>query len=281
MKDWRNEVKLYYKENGITLIQGECLEVMNKLIDKNIKFDAIITDPPYGTTACNWDTVIPFEDMWNSLSQLSKNTTPIVLFCKEPFTSNLICSNIKKFKERVDWLKNKSGNGFGVNQRHISVIEDIAVFSYNAKYTFNPQKWLVEEKEFLTQRKTFNEVEVGNTVYSKITRTRQPDDGTRNPINIISCRIPINPAKTKKYSKDVDVRYHSTQKPLKLMEYLIKTYTNEGDTVLDFTCGSGSTLLAAKNLNRKAIGIELDEKYCEIAKKRLLETSNTNVSTDE
>ena len=191
------------------------------------------------------------------------------MFAKEPFTSNLICSNIGNFKERVDWLKNKSGNGFGANQRHISVIEDIVVFSFNNKYTFNPQKWLVSEKEFLTQRKTMKEFECGNTIYQSAKRVRKPDTGERNPINIVTCRVPITPAKTKTYKKEIDIRYHSTQKPLELMEYLIKTYTNEGDIVLDFTMGSGTTGVACKNLNRKFIGIELDETYYNIAKDRI------------
>lgn len=247
----------------------DCLKGMDKMINQGVKVDSIITDIPYGTTACAWDNIIPFDEMWQRLKLLSKSYTPIVLFCKEPFTSKLICSNISIFKERVDWLKNKSGNGFNAKQKHINVLEDMAVFSFNNKYTFNPQKWLVESKEFLTQRKTFNEVEVGNTVYSKIIRKRKPDDGTRNPINIISARVPINPAKTKTYTKDVDVRYHSTQKPIILMEYLLNTYSNENDLVLDFTIGSGTTAITAINTKRKFIGFELDSEYYKLAKDRV------------
>ncbi len=242
---------------------------MDKLVEANIKVDAIITDIPYGTTSCSWDTVIPFEGMWSRLHQIAPKS-PIVLFGKQPFTSNLIMSNASEFRESIVWLKNKSGNGFSANQRHIQVLEDVLVFCEDAKYIFNPQKWLVEDKEFLTQRKTFNEVEVGNNIYSKMKRTRKADTGERNPINIISCRVPFTPSKSKIYSSDIDIRYHPTQKPIKLMEYLINTYTNEGDLILDFTCGSGTTLVAAKNLNRKAIGIELDEEYCKITKDRIL-----------
>jgi len=242
---------------------------MDKLIDKNVIVDCVIADIPYGTTSCSWDSVIPFNDMWGRLNIISKDK-PIILFGKEPFTSELIHSNLKNFRERIDWLKNKSGNGFEAKQKHIQVIEDIIVFCSSAKYTFNPQKWLVAEKEFLTQRKTFNEVEVGNNIYNKIRRTRKPDTGERNPINIISCAVPYTPSKSKQYSQDIDIRYHPTQKPLELMKYLIKTFSNEGDLILDFTMGSGSTGVAAKNLNRRFIGIEIDDTYFEIARKRIL-----------
>jgi len=250
------------------LINGDCLEVMDRLILEGIKVDAIITDIPYGTTACKWDSIIPFDEMWDRLNKLAPKS-PIVLFGKQPFTSNLIMSNPNGFRENVVWLKNKAGNGFSVKQKHIQVLEDILVFSNDIKYTFNPQKWLVADKEFLTQRKTFNEVEVGNNIYSKMTRVRQVDTGERNPINIVSCRVPFNPSKTKTYSKDVDIRYHPTQKPIELMEYLIHTYTNENDIVLDFTMGSGTTGVACVNTNRNFIGIELDEEYFNIAKERI------------
>lgn len=254
---------------NVKLYNGDCLDVMDNLIEQGIKVDAIITDPPYGTTACKWDSVIPFEAMWERLNNISNKNTPIILFGSEPFTSCLIHSNIGKFKERVDWLKNKSGNGFRADQKHIDVIEDIIVFGNSVNYTFNPQKWLVSDKEFLTQRKTFNEVEVGNNIYAPMKRVRKADTGERNPINIVSCRVPFTPAKSKSYSEEVDIRFHPTQKPIDLMEYLIKTYTNEGGIVLDFTMGSGTTGVAALNLNRKFIGIELDEGYFNIAGERI------------
>lgn len=244
---------------------------MDNLIKGGIVVDAVITDIPYGTTACGWDSVIPFEEMWLRLNIIAKDK-PIVLFGKEPFTSELIHSNLTNFRERIDWLKNKSGNGFGAKQKHISVIEDIIVFSTRANYTFNPQKWLVADKEFLTQRKTFNEVEVGNNIYGKMTRTRKSDTGERNPINIISCAIPICPAKSKSYTNtNIDIRYHPTQKPLKLMKYLVETYSNEGDLILDFTMGSGTTGVASKDLGRNFIGIEMDNTYFKIAEKRINE----------
>jgi len=254
----------------IQLYKGDCLEVMDNIIKSNMKVDCVIADIPYGTTSCSWDSVIPFNDMWDRLNIISKDK-PIILFGKEPFTSELIHSNLKNFRERIDWLKNKSGNGFSAKQKHISVIEDIVVFSTSAEYTFNPQKWLVAEKEFLTQRKTFAETEVGNNIYSKMKRVRKPDTGERNPINIISCAVPICTAKSKKYNNsNIDIRYHPTQKPLDLMMYLVETFSNEGDIVLDFTMGSGTTGVACKKLKRKFIGIELDDTYFDIAEKRIL-----------
>lgn len=253
---------------SVDLYNGDCIEEMNKLVEKGNFVDTVITDIPYGTTQCSWDSVIPFEDMWDCLHKICPKG-PIILFAKQPFTSSLIMSNINEYRESITWLKNKSGNGFGYTQKHIAVLEDIVVFCKESKYTFNPQKWLVDSKEFMTQRKTFKEVEVGNNIYNKITRVRKVDTGERNPINIVSCRVPFTPSKDKKYSKDVDLRVHPTQKPIELMEYLVKTFSNENDTVLDFTMGSGSTGVACKNLNRNFIGIEKSDKYFEIAKNRI------------
>lgn len=252
----------------IELYNDDCIERMKKLIDENIIVDSVITDIPYGTTQCSWDSVIPFEDMWNCLHSICP-MGPVVLFAKQPFTSNLIMSNLKEFKESIVWLKNKAGTGFRATQKHISVTEDIIVFSKENNYTYNPQKWLVASKEFMTQRKTFDEVEVGNNIYNKIKRVRKEDTGERNPINIVSCRVPFTPSNDKEYSDEIDLRYHPTQKPLDLMEYLVKTFSNENDVVLDFTMGSGTTGVACKKLNRSFIGIEKDEKYFKIAEKRI------------
>lgn len=250
------------------LLNGDCLELMNKIPNKSI--DAIICDLPYGSTACSWDTIIPFEPLWEQYNRIIKDNGVIILFGSQPFTSQLILSNIKMFREELIWLKNKSGSGLQAKQKHIKVHEEILVFSKNGTYTYNPQKWLVDKKEFLTQRKTFNEIEVGNNIYSKMIKKQKADDGTRNPISIVSCRVPFTPAKGKKYeNEDVDLRVHPTQKPVDLLEYLIKTYTNKGDTILDNCMGSGTTGVAAINLNRNFIGMELDEKYFNIAKERI------------
>lgn len=254
----------------IALKHGDCLELMKEIPSKSI--DMILCDLPYGTTACKWDVIIPFDKLWEQYNRIIKDNGAIVLFGSQPFTSQLILSNIKMFREELIWLKNKSGSGLQAKQKHIKVHEEILVFSKNGTYTYNPQKWLVDKKEFLTQRKTFNEIEVGNNIYSKMIKKQKADDGTRNPISIVSCRVPFTPAKGKKYENEyVDLREHPTQKPVALLEYLIKTYTNEGELVLDNCMGSGSTGIACINTNRNFIGIELNEEYFNIAKKRIEE----------
>lgn len=254
----------------IELKKGDCLELMKSIPDKSI--DMVLCDLPYGTTACKWDTIIPFDKLWEQYNRIIKDNGAIILFGSQPFTSKLILSNEKMFREELVWLKNKSGSGLQAKQKHIKVHENILIFSKSGRYTFNPQKWLVDKKEFLTQRKTFNEIEVGNNIYSKMIKKQTADDGSRNPISIVSCKVPFTPSNSKKYNKDIDLRFHPTQKPIALLEYLIKTYTNEGDIVLDNCMGAGSTGIACINTNRNFIGIELDENYFKIAKKRIEET---------
>lgn len=187
----------------------------------------------------------------------------------------LIQSNICHFREELIWLKNKAGSGMQANQKHIKIHENICVFSKSATYTYNPQKWLIAEKEFITQRETFKENEyIGNQIYGATTRTRKPDTGERNPISIVSCRVPFTPQKSKTYSTDVDLRLHPSQKPLLLIEYLIKTYSNENNLVLDNCMGSGSTGVACKHLQRRFYGIEKEREYFDIAVKRINEENS-------
>lgn len=253
----------------IDLQQGDCLEVMKDIPDKSV--DMILCDLPYGTTACYWDVIIPFNKLWEQYNRIIKDNGAIVLFASEPFGSLLITSNIKNFREEIIWLKNKSGSGLQAKQKHIKVHEKILVFSKSAKYTFNPQKWLVADKEFLTQRKTFNEVYVGNNIYSKMYKKQKADTGERNPLSIVSCRVPFNTSHSKQYAEDIEIRVHPTQKPVQVCEYLIKTFSNKGDIVLDNCMGSGSAGVACINANRSFIGIELDEKSFNIAKERIKE----------
>ena len=175
---------------------------------------------------------------------------------------------MKNYKEEIIWLKNRGGSGLQAKQKHIKVHENIIVFCNDNKYTYNPQKWEVKEKEFLTQRKTFTDYGMGNNVYGGITQKRKADDGLRNPISIIPFKTPITTSKNKTYDKSIDVRFHPTQKPLLLMEYLIKTFSNEGDTILDFTMGVGSTGLECLKNNRNFIGIEIENEYFETCKNR-------------
>ncbi len=231
----------------IDLRLGNCLEVMKTIPSGSI--DAIITDTPYGTTACKWDSVIDFDLMWEQLNRIIKPNGAIVLFGSEPFSSALRMSNIKNYK--YDWIWRKSNvMGFlNAKKRPLKEVENVMVF--NSKI-YNPQGLEINTK-------------------GKNRRGKQTEvTGKYNAVNFSEF---TNYPRTIQYFKN-ERGLHPTQKPIALMEYLIKTYTNENETVLDFTMGSGSTMIACQNLNRNGIGIEMDEGYFEIASKRIEETNN-------
>lgn len=246
----------------IQLLQGDCFERMKEIPDKSI--DAIITDPPYGTTACKWDSVIPFEPMWEQLKRIIKPNGAIVLFGSQPFTSALIMSNVKMFKYCWVWEKDNATNFLSSKYQPMKKHEDIIVFSqmaitYSTKgnMKYYPQ---MESGKAYTQKSGKQKTEKHNAIArSKIEQIITQNSGTRFPCTIL------------KFSRDKS-KIHPTQKPVALMEYLIKTYTNEGETVLDFTAGSGTTGIAALNTNRNAILIEREPEYCEIIKRRIDET---------
>ena len=239
----------------IDLRLGECLEIMKSIPDGSV--DAIITDPPYGTTACKWDSVIPFEPMWEQLNRIIKPNGAIVLFGSEPFSSALRMSNIKNYKYDWIWEKTKASAPMLANKMPMRRHENISVF-YKKLPTYNPQMIFVGIKD---KRKTFTEMNIKYKGYdAKITTKAKKDNGYRHPNTV---QVFNNSNKTN--------LLHPTQKPIALMEYLIKTYTNEGEVVLDFTMGSGTTGVAAKNLNRGFVGIEQDEKYFDIAQERINE----------
>ena len=235
------------------LYKGDCLEVMDRLIEEDIKVNAIITDPPYGTTACKWDAVIPFEPMWERVNKLIKPNGAILLFGSEPFTSRLVCSNLKGFKYRWDWNKKIPSGMSYAKYRPMQQTEDICVFTKNREKTiYNPQ---------MTKRD--KPIKSGGTKHSETAPIKYKDKNFKKTYEY------KNPTTLIEFDKIRTGSLHPTQKPVDLLEYLIKTYTNEGDLILDFTMGSGSTGVACLNTNRKFIGIELDEKYFNIAKDRL------------
>ena len=238
----------------IDLRLGDCLEVMKSIPSGSI--DAIITDPPYGTTACKWDSVIDFELMWEQLNRIIKPNGAIVLFGSEPFSSALRMSNIKNYKH--DWVWDKHiPRGFQVAKyRPMSKLENISIFC-NGRTNYYPIKIKrdkpVTVKNYSKKNKlSSNDIGKYNDSSKSFTYTHKSPDNL-----IVGCWM-ANKGKQ-----------HPTQKPVTLMEYLIKTYTNEGETVLDFTMGSGSTGVAAKNINRNFIGIEQDENYFKIATERI------------
>ncbi|MEE1252094.1 MAG: DNA methyltransferase, partial [Bacteroidales bacterium] len=237
------------------LYNGDCIQIMRKLIDEGVKVDAIITDPPYGTTTCSWDIVIPFSDMWDCIKKIRKKNSPILIFGNEPYNSFLRVSNINEFKYDIYWQKERATNIFQLKKRPAKVIETICVF-YENQPTYNPQMTIY------TGPKRTNKVKDGKLGILIDSQNRKPneynDNGTRYPLQIVQFKRDI-----------LTSNIHPTQKPISLMEYLVKTYTNENDIVLDFTMGSGTTGIACKNLNRNFIGIELDSQYFETAKQRI------------
>ena len=238
---------------SVKLYQGDCLEIMDRLIEQGVKVDAIITDPPYGTTACKWDSVIPFDAMWERLKKLRKENTPIVLFGSEPFSSALRMSNIKEYKYDWVWNKKLAGNAILAKKQPLKFHENIIVF--NSKI-YNPQKTIGKSRRKMTGGMDTNSAE---TIRNSKSFQEEYTNNLYYPQSIQEFSVAGYRGKN----------VHPTQKPIELMEYLIKTYTNEGDTVLDFTMGSGSTGVAALNTNRKFIGIELDENYFNIAEERI------------
>ena len=251
----------------IDLRKGDCLKVMKTIPDSSI--DAIITDPPYGTTACKWDSVIDFELMWEQLNRIIKPNGAIVLFGSEPFSSALRMSNIKNFKYDWIWDKFAFSNPFTTKYQPSKEHEIISVF-YKKHGTYNQQRILRSDKslkrdpigsERIIKREGTN-IEHTNT---KNKNSKVSIDGKRAPRSIIRFS-------KKEKGMIKDGFKHPTKKPVLLMEYLIKTYTNENETVLDFTMGSGSTGVASKNLNRNFIGIEQDAKYFDIATERIKNT---------
>lgn len=246
---------------------GDCLELMKDIPDKSI--DMILCDLPYGTTKCRWDVIIPFDKLWEQYNRIIKNGGVIALFGTEPFTSQLINSNIKAYKEKITWIKHKPSNFACARFMHLKYTEDIVIFAYKS-HTFNKQLQPRKSerikqgqkgntKKRYTVRDDGNEVSM-NTQYPPKS-WNEYDADFKNPMDYIEIPSVVNNSKEK-----VD---HPTQKPVKLLEHLIKTYTNEGETVLDNCMGSGSTGVACINTDRNFIGIEKDEKYFNIAKERI------------
>ena len=237
------------------LYNGDCLEVMDYLIEQGVNVDCILTDPPYGTTQCKWDSIIPFDEMWERLNKLIKPNGAIVLFGSEPFSSNLRLSNLKDYKYDWVWEKPQGVNPLLAKKQPLNNIEYIHIF-YKKQSIYNPQ--FEDGTPYkITRDKNKRLCEINNHIFKETTTI---NEGKRYPKRIL------------KFKRETGM--HPTQKPVALLEYLIKTYTNENEIVLDFTMGSGSTGVACMNLNRKFIGIELEERYFDIAINRIFENYN-------
>lgn len=253
----------------IDLRQGDCLELMKEIPDKSI--DMILCDLPYGTTACKWDNIIPFEPLWEQYKRIIKANGAIVLFGSEPFASKLRLSNIKMYRYDWIWDKTRGTNFQNAHKMPMKSYENICVF-YKKLPTYNPQ--MTEGRPYKTSagfRKNtieslserilsdFEKSDLNNitnrSAIASVYRSETINNGVRFPLSILS------------YKKDC--KLHPNAKPISLLEYLIKTYTNENEMVLDNCAGSGSAGVACINTNRNFIGIELDEKYFNIAKERI------------
>jgi len=239
----------------INLMLGDCLERMKEIPDGSV--DMILADPPYGTTACKWDSVINFDLMWTELNRIIKSNGAIVMTASQPFTSVLVCSNLKMFRYDTIYEKSHATGHLNANKMPMRKHEEVLVF-YSKTPTYNSQKT--------------NKVSA-NIRPNKVVATTSECYGNFNPNSERTERCDVSfPTSINKFNNSTtggDRGLHPTQKPVALMEYLIRTYTQEGETVLDFVMGSGTTGVACKNTGRKFIGIEKDAGYFEIAKQRL------------
>ncbi len=241
------------------LYKGDCLEVMDELIALGVKFDMVLCDPPYGTTKNKWDSCIPLDVMWSKINKLIKNNTCIAMFAQTPFDKILGSSNLKMLKYEWIWEKSQGTGFFNAKKMPLKTHENILIF-YKKPPKYNPQ------------------MRNGFKPYKSIHGRHSDNYGSHNAGHVTESdgeRYPIDILKFKK-----EMGLHPTQKPVPLLEYLIKTYTDEGDLVLDFTCGSGSTGVACLNTGRRFVGIELDEKYFNIAKERLSNIEQEIKGTD-
>jgi site-specific DNA-methyltransferase (adenine-specific) len=235
-----------------TLHHGDCLEKMKLIPDGSV--DMVMCDLPYGTTACKWDSVIPFEPLWAAYKRVCKKNAAIVLTASQPFTSALVMSNLADFKYDWCWRKPKGTGHLNAKKMPMRDKEDILVF-YRDQCTYNPQ--FSTGTPFKNKAGDPGKATSMTDSYGAYTNKREDNPGIRYPKQVVEFGVVERGT------------VHPTQKPVALMEYLIKTYTNEGETVLDNTMGSGTTGVACMNINRRFIGIERDDKYFEIAKGRI------------
>lgn len=243
-------------KKNVKLYKGDCLEVMKKMSDKSVDF--ILTDPPYGTTACKWDSVIPFAPMWEQINRIIKDRGAVALFGSEPFSSALRMSNIKNYKYDWIWDKKSAGNILVAKYQPLKRHEIISIFNAKNYYPiFTEGRDRTGEAPRKKKSDLFSGLKSGQFQHGRNKKGNQ-----RYPFSILDFSTQSSECANSK-------RVHPTQKPIALLEYFIKTYTLEGETVLDFTMGSGSTGVACINTGRNFIGIEKDEKYFEIAKNRI------------
>lgn len=248
---------------NINLYNDDCLKILDNLIKQSIKVDSIITDIPYGTTACSWDVVIPFNEMWSRIEKIRKDTCPVILFASQPFTTKLISSNFKNYSYELIWKKNVPTGMATAKYRPMKYHETLQCF-YMTNTTYNP----IMKERIGVGKECYNYDHycgINNHIQMKKIKKRY-DPNFVQPSTILEFNVVPNR----------NGKLHPTQKPVELLEYLIKTYSNEGDVILDFTMGSGTTGVACIHTNRNFIGIELDKNYFDIAKNRIENENKVN-----
>jgi len=267
LEELKKHPACYYHTNNGVLLCGDCLELMKAISDSLL--DMCLTDPPYGLTACKWDSIIPLESMWKQLKRIIKSNGAIVMTASQPFTTTLISSNMKMFKYEMVFKKRPVGHLLA-KIRPMQGHENILIFC-KSKEKYNPQM-IKRTKEELSRMGKMNCLSKGDKIKTEralnIKHVKKDNYKYKFPNTWIKIQL-----------DQLQKIQHPTQKPVALMEYLIKTYTNEGEMVLDFAIGSGTTAVAAEKLNRRWIGIEISEEYCEMAKKRIeLEVKRPKIS---
>ena len=232
----------------VDLHLGDCLNILPTLPDDSI--DMVMVDLPYGTTACKWDSIIPLDFLWEQYNRICKKNAAMLFTSAQPFTTTLASSNINNFRYEWIWEKPQGTNPMNAKVMPLKSHENILVF-YRSKPTYNPQMW------YSTPYSGFSSdtSKIGEVYGNQQSKHRDNPEGSRYPKTVL------------KFKQEKGL--HPTQKPVGLMEYLIKTYTNEGDTILDNTMGSGTTGVACVNCNRSFVGIEMDKKYYQISKERI------------
>lgn len=254
-----------FKNDNLWLMKGDCLERMKEIPDGSV--DMVLADVPYGTTSCPWDSIIPLEPMWEQLKRIIKPNGAIVMTAAQPFTSVLVCSNLKWLKYDWTWRKPKGTGHLNAKKQPMRDKEDIVVF-YGKQPTYNPQ-FTVGDPYKNKAGKDHSKSTSMTDNYGSYTNFRYDNEGKRYPKQVLEFGVVERGT------------VHPTQKPVALMEYLIKTYTNEGETVMDFTAGSFTTGVACVNLNRRFIGIELDSGYFDIGVNRIKESINCKTHNEQ
>lgn len=260
-KDWYKNK--YFETDLGYIIHGDCLEVMDELHKNKAQFNLIVSDLPYGTTARNkWDQIIPFEVMWRKVKNITYKNAAILLFGDEPFTSQLICSNFKMFKQRITWDKDRGSGFLNAKKMLLKQTEDICLF-YQKPPTYNPQMVDANPDRIRPNSAKGKNISLNYGEVKELKHSKDYKKDKRYPTNLIKFSSMMGDCNNLN-------RIHPTQKPVELLKWLINTYSNENDIILDFTAGVMTTGLAAEQLNRRWICIEKEEKYCELGKQRFI-----------